>query len=397
MPIRREHLIQPKLEMPTGIIVRPRFIGRFVATMAMFGVTAQAFAQSSSVQGVDWSKYASMTGVQSGDLFGQAISSVLQQQSTYLYSTVQSKHSIVNLNGVQAYNPLFANGFESALRPLSSFAWTNATMIKTGIYNPAAAGLSQSAALARTELAIRGVALTHRSNNSSSSTRWGQGLARARSWQAALWASQNAEAAWMLWDSLGGTTKDAVTNMVRYEANAFIDYSVPYWKNPNGSTNFAGDTKAEENAWNSRILAVAQAMLPNDPNVDLWRQKASELMVSAYSRQSDLSSTAIVDGQQVKQWLNGYNTLNDGIVINHDLVHPNYIMAHSLTYTTLIDASLAGQYIPESAFFNAQVSWDALTEIPFVPGANPYGTGPNIQPGGTIFQTNSDGSPNPAP
>ncbi len=319
-----------------------------LATICTFFFAANGFPQSQSVQAVDWSRYAGMTGVQAGDTFGKHIANVLQNQSHYLYGWINSHYATGTSNGVPAYS--FTGGTESKVRPLAHFAWGNAVMLKTGIYDPAVTGLSRSDALHRTVLAIRGVAMTHRVNNADSKTCWGQGLGNRRSWQAAYWAAHGAEAAWMLWDSIGVETKEAVAKMVKYEADAFINYDVPYWKNADGTSSDPTDTKAEENAWNSRILTVAQAMMPNDTNVARWRTKASELMVSAYSRQSDLQSTALVDGMQVRQWIKGYNTFNDGVVINHGLAHPGYMACHTLTYETMIDATLAGQLIPQSAF-----------------------------------------------
>ena len=91
--------------------------------------------------------------------------------------------------------------------------------------------------------------------------------------------------------------------MVEHDTDAFIDMTVPYWADKQGKIVTPGDTKAEENAWNSMLLASAQAMMPNHPNVAKWRQKASEYQISAYSRQSDLTNSTLVDGKPAKDWL----------------------------------------------------------------------------------------------
>lgn len=353
-----------------------------------------ASSQSQTVQPINWSKYAGMTGVQPNDAFGQSITTVLQNQSRYLHGWIDSHYQTGSLNGVQAYT--FAVGGERSVRPLAHFALGNAIMLKTGTFDAAVTGLSQRELIHRTELAIRAVAMSHLANNTDPTTGWGQNLARGKSWQAAYWASRGAQAAWILWDDLGSQTRQAVVKMVKYEADAFIDYTVPYWANSDGSITTPGDTKAEENGWNSRILSVAQAMLSNDPNVKLWRAKASELMVSSYARPSDVNNATLVDGKPVKQWIKGYNTFEDGVLVNHDRAHPGYMACHCLTYETMIDATLAGQYIPQSAFFNDQVTWDAMTNVNFVAGTNPYGTKADIMPpGGTILRLKADGTPDP--
>jgi hypothetical protein len=367
-----------------------------LTAICLFAFAGHGIAQSQNVHPIDWSKYAGMTGVQPGDAFGRNITTVLQNQSRSLFKWIETTYPKAKLNGVQAYT--FTDGAEHSVRPLAHFAIGNAIMIKTGTYDPAITGLSRNDALDRTQWAIRSVAMTHRSNNSNSSTQWGQGSKRIKSWQAAYWASRGAQAAWMLWDEIGSETKQAVAKMVKHEADAFIDYKVPYWKAPDGSTSDEGDTKAEENAWNSRVLTIAQAMMPNDPNVNRWRAKASELMVSSYCRQSDLNNPTLVDGKPVKQWINGYNTFDDGVLVNHDIAHPGYMSCHNLTYETMIDASLAGQFIPQSAFFNEQATWDAMTKVNFTAGTTPYGPKTTIlPPGGTILRKKADGTPDPVP
>lgn len=338
-----------------------------------------------------------MKGAEDGDAFGKSLAIVLQNQSRFLFGWIKSQYPIKeDSSGARAY--IFSSGTEGKVRPLAHFAWGNAVLLKTGVYDPAVTGLSPEDALDRTKLAIRGVAMTHRVNNSNSKTAWGQGLKHRLSWQAAYWAAHAAQAAWMLWGSIDDETKEAVAKMVKFEADAFVDYEVPYWKNPDGTSSDPSDTKAEENAWNSRILSVAQAMLPRDANVVRWQKKASELMISAFSRQSDLDSTASVDGQPVKQWLKGFNTFDDGVVINHNLAHPGYMACHTLTYETMVDATLAGQLIPQSAFYNDLVTWKAFTEVNFTPGTNPYGAKVQVlSPGGTILRRQDDGTPDPVP
>ena len=65
--------------------------------------------------------------------------------------------------------------------------------------------------------------------------------------------------------------------------------------------------------------------MPNHPNAALWRQTASQWMVAAYSRQSDLANNKLVDGNPVKDYLSGYNVFNDGVPVNHGIVHPDYM------------------------------------------------------------------------
>ena len=244
---------------------------------------------------------------------------------------------------VECYAPRFGEfggqTYEQAVRPLAGFAYAMAAMLKTGIYDPSVTELTTADAMHRVELAIRGVAFTNVANAPTGPNNWGQELPFLQSWEAALWASHAAEAAWWLREELSLETKRAVAKMVEHDANALLNRTPSYWTDKNGAIIFPGDTKAEENAWNSHLLAVAQAMMPNHPNAPLWRRKASDFQVSAYSRLSDLTNTALVDGKPVKDWLNGYNTLDDGVVLNHNILHPDYLVCHALIYVSLIDVS----------------------------------------------------------
>jgi hypothetical protein len=119
---------------------------------------------------------------------------------------------------------------------------------------------------------------------------------------------------------------------------------VPYWTGRPDD----GDTKAEENSWNSMILQVAIAMMPAHSHAARWKEKCSELMVSAYSLKKDLENPLVLDGKPVKAWLKGYNVREDGAVINHGrgFVHPDYMVCITLQLRGYLTQSLAGRPVP---------------------------------------------------
>ena len=377
----------------------------FVATALVVAssVTARrANAQTpvNYVQPINWSKYNGMFGVRSYDTFGQGLVNVLQNESRYELTSIPAQYPVAtDGNGYPGdeYYYAFTNystyGYEQSLRPLSGFAYGTAALIATGTYSPSVGGMSESAALHEVELAIRGVAFAHRANHQPTGLQFGGRGTSSDKWEAAVWAAQAAEAAWLVWDKLTPDTQTLVAKMVEYEGNSFPSYTVPYWKNPDGSTNSAGDTKAEENAWNGHMAAVAQAMMPNHPNAAAWRTKASELQISAYSQQSDDTSTKLVDGKAATDWLNGFNAFPDGVVVNHGRVHPDYMASIFGQTASVVTESLAGQYIPQSTVFNFDKTYAALTQLQFTPGPDTkYDTGRSINsPGGTIYKRTSNG------
>ena len=126
--------------------------------------------------------------------------------------------------------------------------------------------------------------------------------------------------------------------------------------------------------------------MPDHPNVARWRRKASELLISAYSRPSDNTNDTVIDGKPVREWVRGANMAEDGVNVNHDMIQPDYTACDAeLRGTAAIVASLTQQEIPETAFFNAKVVYSALTEIDFKPGPSPHSNGKIVEPGGTIY------------
>jgi hypothetical protein len=385
-----------------NVISSARTALAILATCIIWGATHASYAADPAdyVQPINWSRYNGMLGVQPGDAFGQSLVGMLQNESRYEIGWVRTQYSIATdapgFAGTPYYNAYTnypKHGYEASIRPLASFAFGTAALLATGVYSESTAGgVTQAQALNQTELAIRGVAFAHRANKTTAPQFGGRGTSSDK-WQSAHWATQAARAAFLLWDKLSPTTRTAVANMMVYEADSFISYNVPYWKTPDGSTNFSGDTKAEENAWNAQLPALAQAMMPNHPNVEAWRTKASELQVSSYSRQSDNTSLALVDGKPTKNWLNGFNAFENGIVINHSRIHPDYMVSSYTQTSSVIYESLAGQYVPQSTIFNVATVYRALTEVQFTPGDDTlYGSGKTIlAPGGTIYKRTADG------
>jgi hypothetical protein len=248
------------------------------------------------------------------------------------------------------------------IRMVANVAFGFATALKTGMCDLKDAGLDRGALLTNAVVLIRGATERHHRDNG-----WGF------PWQSALWAAYLGHSAWMLWDSLDATTKNSVAHLVEWEANRFLNYKVPYW---NGR---GGDSKAEENAWNSMVLSLAVAMMPHHPNVRWWKEKCSELMISAYATKADMQSQSVVDGKGVKDWLRGYNAQEDGSIVNHGFIHPDYIVCIHLNMRAFVVQPLAIQPVPEAADFNAALVYRCLV-------TKKWSSPPYAPPGGTIYK-----------
>ena len=111
-------------------------------------------------------------------------------------------------------------------------------------------------------------------------------------------------------------------------------------------------------------------------------------MLSAHSRPSDVNRTNVYDGKPLSEWLPGSNLNEDGTVINHHRLHPDYMVAGLLEFSPVEFYSLARRPVPEAGIFNLDIPYRALADLRFTPGEIIDGK-PVLPPGGTIFQSNS--------
>ncbi|TDE15060.1 discoidin domain-containing protein [Jiangella asiatica] len=265
---------------------------------------------------------------------------------------------------------------EGSIRPPGSEALALATSVATGAYDAAATGVPEPRAREVAILLTTSIAYRHETNSAGG---WGT------AWQSALWAFNAAFAGWLLWDDLTLADQERVARMVQAEADVFLDYTVPYYQRPDGTVVTPGDSKAEENAWNAAFLNLAVSMMPEHPNVAVWQDKAIELMISAYSRPTDLHDDTVVNGKELREWLNGSNIFEDGTLVNHSRIHPDYFTSIANSVGAPLAYGLAGRATPRAALHNAGVVYHALADHEFA--APPY-----AEPGGTIYMRDAEGA-----
>jgi hypothetical protein len=335
---------------------------------------------SPSVVPVDWSAF---TAGLPADAGAQRMAAILLNTNRYAlttwYFTVKNFASATQ----QPANYLDLGGTaEANIRPVASEALALAVSLKTGLYDPAVTGVDAYSAVTKAAKLIRSLAHPHVANMTGG---WGD------EWQSALWAALTGMAGWLMWDSvyLSDADRENIRRMVEHEANRFVGYQVPYYRNLAGTIVFPGDSKAEENAWNAMILQVATAMMPAHPSVDAWSYKMHELMLSAFARPADTGSATVINGRSMASWLYGSNANDDGVVINHNILHPDYMTTVSTNAFCALTSSLAGRPTPAAAFVNSDKVYRALVDLNFTPGSA-YPPGPALAaPGGTIYRVGS--------
>lgn len=244
---------------------------------------------------------------------------------------------------------------ENAIRDWGHTCFALASALKTGIYDAEIAGITSEDAARMTVKLAATLARNHCANSFNG---WGN------QWQSALWAENVMFSCWLMWDYMTVADREFALNMLVYEADRFIGTEAPYYMDKNGRVISPNDTKAEENAWNSRILAIAVCMLPEHKNNKLWEGKLIEYLLSSCAVPEDTDSEKIIDGFKLKDILKGSNLYSDGTMMNHGLHHIDYMTTtiEGMTDTTIIYA-LAGREIPASSIFNHDTIYTALVSL----------------------------------
>jgi hypothetical protein len=258
---------------------------------------------------------------------------------------------------------------EDCIRPVTTACRTLALAIRSGVYQEAEAGASIAQIEEQLPLVLRSLAKDHVVHGGIGKDTWGD------SWQSAMWASQLAHAAWIVWDQLTSEDQQLITAVLTHEANRYLN--VPP---PTSDEKSKEDTKGEENAWNAGCLFTAATMLGGHPNEAAWREQAIVYTLNAVATPHDLNSERIVDGKPVSERLVGYCITEDYAVGNHGAYpHPGYTASSYLDTRTILFCSLAGVKPPQACFYNAAPIYRMFVD-------HVWPSPPCVSPGGTIYK-----------
>ncbi|NIG53915.1 hypothetical protein [Chitinophaga sp. Cy-1792] len=329
------------------------------------------------VQPIKWSRFRSMpAGTPQRVLMGK----ILLNTNKYALTTWWEKRGFA---GIPFQQYLDLQGItEHKIRPVAAEAEALATSLKTGLYQPAYTGISVKEATDKTLQLIRSLAHAHLANTPNG---WG------KAWQSPLWAAYTAFAAWSMWDNLDAYTRSEVLAMINTECSWVMSNkgtpAIKTYRNKAGEIISPGDTGAEENAWDASILGVACAMMPALPQQTAWKEQLIRLSLNAMARPSDVASKELYTGITLSSWLTGSNINEDGTVVNHHFIHPDYMTSpYELNSTKFF--WLAGLPVPKAFALNSDVLFHAFADLKF--NANDSITGGRVQsPGGTIFKSGS--------
>lgn len=230
--------------------------------------------------------------------------------------------------------------------------------LKTGTYDAAITGVTAANAQAAVLRLVKGMAVSHRNVTAGG---WGN------VWQSQLWAAFLAQAAWFVWDdpNLVQTDKDRVGTATTGEAGIFRTTMQPlYWTRYDGVEQYPGDSKAEEVAWIATNEFLVQVVKPTDVAVAAYTAAGHRFAMSAAMMPQDLQTDRAVHGVSLPDKYDGYNLTDEGLVINHDRRHPDYMCAlGQLQWEAGVFLAHAGLRIPASTVHNAEKVYRAMVDV----------------------------------
>jgi hypothetical protein len=211
---------------------------------------------------------------------------------------------------------------ENGQRTLANFILAYAYLATQPAYDAAASGVSAATLRDHALAALRYRLRTHVTGDlpCTDGKPWGD------HWQSAWWVSRMMPATQLLADRLTAADRAALERVVTHEADRHIGLK------PRVGEYL--DTKAEENAWDSEVLAWALNCYPDHPHAAGWRAGLDQLCLNTFSLATDAADTTPVDGKPINQWIGGPCVHPDLTIENHDVCHLCYFICplHSLAW-----------------------------------------------------------------
>lgn len=236
---------------------------------------------------------------------------------------------------------------ENGLRTMGNYIFTTSLLSSSGEYDHSISGVDSLTLLERAKCCLNYMTRSHVTGDITC----GNGHQWGNHWQSAWWTTKMALGANLIWNKLTQQQQKAVERVVIFEASRHLDRIVP--------SGLAEDTKAEENAWDSEILATAIALFPKNSCYDLWREKLIEFSFNTLSVPQDRLSEEVIDGKMVKDNVYTVNVHSDFTLENHGASHFCYVasplVSISWSYYALLNQ---GQPVPDSLFHHVQDIWD---------------------------------------
>lgn len=235
---------------------------------------------------------------------------------------------------------------EDGMRSMGNYIFTTSLLASDLAYNPSRSSVQQSVLLNRATCCLNYMTRSHVTGDIPC----GNGYQWGDAWQSAWWTAKMALGAQLIWNTLSQEQQEAVERVVVFEASRHLDRIVP--------SGVAEDTKAEENAWDTEILATAIALFPQHEQCQRWQEKLIEFCLNTLSVPQDQQSEVLVEGKRLKNQVYTVNLHSDYTLENHGAYHFCYVASPLLSITWSYYALLTtGQPIPEALFHHVKDLW----------------------------------------
>lgn len=182
---------------------------------------------------------------------------------------------------------------------------------------------------------------------------WGWSNSTSGDWQTPMWAATMGLACMLVQDRLPAGTVAGVRRALASEATHRAGIAP--------ASGGKADTKAEENAWQSNVLALSAAWMNGDTNATTWLLAAKKYLANTYT-------VADKTGDPLAAWVTTTNCYPDFSIENHNFYHPGYQMVSGMSLgdswlmARLADANTAAQLQPFAEHNVLQV-WTNLSHV----------------------------------
>ena len=203
--------------------------------------------------------------------------------------------------------------------------------------------------LARIRQALNYDTTTHvtGTNNCVDGNKWGWSSASSTDWQTPLWSGSMGLACLLVQTNLPATVVSNVQRVVASEADHRAAIAP--------ASGYISDTKAEENAWQGNIVALAAAWMSGHPNGSNWLYAAKRYCANSYT-------VANTSGDPLASWVSTVTLYPSFALENHGFYHPTYEMVAGMScgdswlMTKLSNPTVAAQLQP-FAEHNVMAVW----------------------------------------
>ena len=268
---------------------------------------------------------------------------------------------------------------EMGQRPQANFIVAYALMSRETSYDPTVSGVMRETLRSRALDGLRYMTRTHFSGDLVCTDKrpWGN------AWQSAYWTARMALGAYLLWPHLSDSERADVRRVLAAEANLLPRSDRPL-------AGLLGNTRSEENAWDTEGLAWALKLCPDHPDRAKWRRVLDLLAMNTLTTEQDLSSEKVIAGTKVKDWVQGINVHPDFSIENHGYFHICYMTCplHSFAWDWLcwslpdispnVDKSFDGYKTgawPETLDFHTRDVWERTKQYYLYDGRFAYAGG----------------------